>query len=80
MNEKYLFEKLDANLLKLKSGSNESTKLVDECITTLKRLDSAPQYQLGEFQTIINEKINTLCRTTGQSYESVLIKIKMPKI
>ena len=79
MEEKDLLEKFDINLSKIRSRSDETPKLVDECISHLRGLNSLPKYQLGEFKPIISEKINTLCKTTGASYESVLMKMQIPK-
>ena len=52
----------------------------EDCINILREMNNAPSYSLGEMQPIMNEKIDSLCKATGESYESVAIKMSMTKV
>lgn len=50
-----------------------------DCMDVLREMNSTPSYKLGEMQHIVNRSVNSFCKATGESYESVVMKMSMAK-
>lgn len=65
------------HLDKIKNNVPNATK---DCMDVLRKMYSTPSYKLGEMQPILNRNINRYCKESGESYESVLMKMSMTKL
>lgn len=64
-------------LSKIKTGSPGAS---EKCMDVLRELNTKPLYKVGELHSDLNRKISSYCKATGESHESVAIKIGMPKL
>ncbi len=64
-------------LSRIKSGSPGAS---EDCMDILREINSIPIYKVGEMQPVLNGKISNYCKATGESYESVAMKINLPKL
>lgn len=64
----------------IKGIKNNIPNASKDCMDVLREMNYTPGYKLGEMQPTVSRSINRYCKATGESYESVVMKMSMPKL
>lgn len=79
MSDNNLEKEFDLKISQVKTGGSGSLRADSDCMNILKNMSSNPTYSLGSVRPILNEKIDSYCKATGRSYESVIMELSVPK-
>jgi len=72
-----LENQFDYKIIQIKANDPRAS---EDCMNILREMNNTPSYGLGEMQPILNEKINSYCRVSGESFEKVAMEMSMPKL